>query len=599
MLRPTKQKYVHFHITSDDIDIQTTHRQAKVPKSAPSQRHTWPETAKRPNAGRYSFETVPTLVRTPWELERSVFRSQSLRKPRLQPTRFPRRIFEQLPREVYHSILAQLESLYNNGNSVDVIGRQTDLKVLSLVDRRWHRIAREHLYRDIWVPSDEDLRRRYSLLSRKRSRLDLLRRTLKASQALACMVRRLHITTGLAIDISTESGHAARRHKALVAFASTVELCPNLEQLSGYHWLDQCASSAGLLEALARCSGLKQHTWVLGNDITPDHGLGFMFDCHDGWIQLDTLVLCSNEGFHLGAGSISALVQRLPRLQHLMLSGLDRNDFHNGTLLSLPPVKSLRLDHLEGISNQGIEQLSVSRLSISLENLSLVGLELTSLRTLQSLIANAVRLRHFTFVQSTSPEFQPGMESTSSLKGLESQTLEYLHWDALIPGSSTTLVANSIASGRLPALRKVKVPCDYEGAIQSLCRPIARERLTSGDMELLARFSGSERYERNLRLAQIQAQRRIKECRRQPAFNVVVQDEDQTVSAQYMIGSFIGNVDSKIEYSLEPGVEGSHSALVELQDVLAPKKSYDSIGRKTETEKSVKEERLLDLKMLF
>ncbi|KAI7587652.1 hypothetical protein KC316_g4924 [Hortaea werneckii] len=324
-----------------------------------------------------------------------------------------------------------------------------------------------------------------------------------------------------------------------------------------------------------------------------------MLDCHNGWSQLETLVLCSNGESRLGAGSISALVQRLPRLQHLMLSGLDRHDFHNGTLLSLPPVKSLRLDHLEGISNQGIEQLSVSRLSISLENLSLVGLELTSLRTLQSLVANAVRLRHFTFVQNTSPEFQPGMESTSSLKGLESQTLEYLHWDVLIPGSSTTLVANSIASGRLPALCKVKVPCDYEGAIQSLCHPIARERLTSGDMELLARFSGSERYERNLRLAQIQAQRRIRECRRQPSFTVVVQDEDQTVSAQYMIGSFIGNVDSKIEYSLEPGVEGSHSALVELQDVLVPKKPCDSIGRKTETEESVKEERLLDLKMLF
>ncbi|KAI7671986.1 hypothetical protein KC318_g3144 [Hortaea werneckii] len=413
------------------------------------------------------------------------------------------------------------------------------------------------------------------------------------------MVRRLRITTGLAIDLSTETGYAARRHAALVSLTSVVELCPNLEQLSGYHWLDQGVSSAALLEALARCSGLKQHIWILGNDITPGPKLGFMFDCHDGWIQLDTLMLCSNEGFHLGAGSISALVQRLPRLQHLMLSRLDRYDFHNGTLLSLPPLKSLRLDHLEGISNKGIEQLSVSRLSLSLENLSLVGLELTSLRTLQSLIANAVPLRQFAFVQNTSPEFQPGMESTSSLKGLESKSLEYLHWDALIPGSGTTLVANSIASGRLPALRKVKVPCDYEGAIQSLCRPIARKRLTSGDMELLARLSGSERYERNLRLAQIQAQRRIRECRRQPSFNVVVQDEDRTISAQYMIGSFIGNVDSKIEYSLEPGLEGSDSALVELRDVLVPKKQYDSVGRKTEMEKSVKEERLLDLKMLF
>ncbi|GAB1738594.1 hypothetical protein NU219Hw_g3395t1 [Hortaea werneckii] len=414
------------------------------------------------------------------------------------------------------------------------------------------------------------------------------------------MVRRLHITTGLAVDLGTENGYAARRrHAALVALTSVVELCPNLQQLNGYNWLDQCASSAGLLQALARCSGLRQHIWVFGNDIMPGPGPGFIFDCHSGWAQLETLVLSSNEGFHLGAGSISALVQRLPRLQHLMLSGLDRYDFHNGTLVSLPPVKSLRLENLEGISNQGIEQLSVSRLCMAVEKLSLVGLELTSLRTLQFLIANAVRLRHFTCVQNTSPEFQPGMESTNSLRGLESQTLEYLHWDALIPGSGTTLVANSIASGRLPALRKVKVPCDYEGAVQSLCRPIARQRLTSWDMELLARFSGSERYERNLRLAQIQAQRRIIECRKQPSFNVVVQDEDQKVSAQYMIGSFIGNADSKIEYSLDPDVEGSHSAVVELQDVLVPKKSNDGIGRKTEMKNSVKEEQIFELKVLF
>lgn len=128
---------------------------------------------------------------------------------------------------------------------------------------------------------------------------------------------------------------------------------------------------------------------------------------------------------------------------------------------------------------------------MTLEKLSLAGLELTSLRTLHFLIANAVRLRLFTLVQHTSPEFQPGMESTNSLKGLESKTLEYLHWDALVPDGGTTLVANSIASGCLPALRKTKVPCDYEGAVQSLCRPIARESLKAEDTELLTRSSGN------------------------------------------------------------------------------------------------------------
>lgn len=141
----------------------------------------------------------------------------------------------------------------------------------------------------------------------------------------------------------------------------------------------------------------------------------------------------------------------------------------------------------------------------------------------------------------------------------------------MIPGTGTALAADSIASYRLPALRRIKVRCDYEGAIQSLCCPIAYERLSSGDLRLLACVSGRGRYERVLRIARIQAQRRIRECRRQPSFNVVVQDEDQTVSAQYIIGSFIDNVDSIIKYSLEPGVESSRSGLVEIQDVLVPK----------------------------
>lgn len=116
ILRPAKQKYVHFQVTSDDIDFQTPHKQATVPESAPLQTYTWPETAKRPKAGRYSFETVPTLVRTPWELERSAYRPQSLRESRPQPARLSRRIFEHLPREVYHAILDQLESLYIHGS---------------------------------------------------------------------------------------------------------------------------------------------------------------------------------------------------------------------------------------------------------------------------------------------------------------------------------------------------------------------------------------------------------------------------------------------------------------------------------------------------
>lgn len=54
-----------------------------------------------------------------------------------------RYIFEQLPPEIYHVILRQVDALYAHRGTVDVVGRQSDLKALLLVDRRWHREARE------------------------------------------------------------------------------------------------------------------------------------------------------------------------------------------------------------------------------------------------------------------------------------------------------------------------------------------------------------------------------------------------------------------------------------------------------------------------
>ncbi|KAK4547605.1 hypothetical protein LTR36_000562 [Oleoguttula mirabilis] len=278
-----------------------------------------------------------------------------------------------------------------------------------------------------------------------------------------------------------------------------------------------------------------------------------------------------------------------------MLSGLGKRDFHNGTLLSLPGLRSLRLEDLAGVTDQGIEQLAYGRLSLSLERLCLVGLELTSLRVVQVLLANMCRLKRFTMVQKTSPGFRPGLESASALKGLGSRTLQYLHWDVLVAGSATTLIANTIASGRLPALRKVKVPCDYDGAIQALCRPIAHEALNAIDLELLERFN-NERYERFLRVSQIQAQLRIRESRQQPSFNVVVHDENERVSATHVIGSYIGSMESGIEYSLEPDVEGSHYALVDFSDVAAPSWVYETMN---EMERSVRGEQVLDVRMLF
>jgi hypothetical protein len=77
-------------------------------------------------------------------------------------------------------------------------------------------------------------------------------------------------------------------------------------------------------------------------------------------------------------------------------------------------------------------------------------------------------------------------------------------------------------------------------------------------------------YFRSLHYSQIQAQIRVSESRQQPSFNVVVQDEDDAVQHQHFIGSYLGNMGSNIEYSLEPAIEGTSTAIAETQIATYP-----------------------------
>jgi hypothetical protein len=597
--RPIKANFIQVHITSDDIAVRPEATRPIIPERVASQRNTWPTTPKERKPGSYNFNNTPTLIATPWEHDRSARRPQS-RRPCTAPSKpLPRWVFEQLPREIYHCIVRQLLEAYARSTEVDAVGLQTDLKALLLVDKRWHRIAREHLYREIWVPNNHELRKRVFSFQRPRTRLTMLVRALRESEAYAFMVRHLRISAELAAALDA-SDQASDRKAAYELLLELISLCPNLEYLTGYVPVLQDDLSTKLYIALSKCTKLKSLAWnmrtgTLSGERLHNFTTATWLDIHDSWQHLETLVLCSTEHLEIGPGVLSIVLQRLPSLEHLMLSHLSREDFHNGTLLFLPALRSLRLEHLAGITDQGVEHVAYARMASSLEALSLVGLEVTSLRTIQTLLATLHRLRKFTVVQDTSPEFQPDIEAASTNQGLESPSLEFLHWDVLVAGTATTMIANTIASGRFPSLRKVKVPCDYDGAIQALCRPIARESLDINDLELVERFN-TDRYERFLRLAQIQAQLRIRESMQQPSFNVIVEDEDQRVSARHVIGLYLGCMGSKIEYCLDPDVEGSHDALIDFSDVEAPKWLYES---RNDMPRSVQGEQMLNLRALF
>ena len=217
-----------------------------------------------------------------------------------------------------------------------------------------------------------------------------------------------------------------------------------------------------------------------------------------------------------------------------MISNFSKEDFHNGTLLSLKPLLSLRLENLPGITDQGLDQLSDSPAASPLSSLSLINLELTSLQTIQNLLSNLARLRRFRFVQNTSPTLT---SHTPNKKHniLSSPTLEYLHWDTLLPGPATSALAASIAANSLPNLRSLKAPSDPKGELQALCLPIQRSALNASDIEFLNRFDPDVRV-RSLRLSRLQAQVRLRENKRTPLVGSVVADEEGGAVEKYDAG---------------------------------------------------------------
>ena len=509
-------------------------------------------------------------------------------------------MFEQIPREILYCILDQLRGVHTTGSTLRIRCLQDDLRALCLSHKRWHRVAREHLYREIWAPPNEDTRQKTALpIRRPMTRLQLLLRTFQDSPALADMTRHLRITADLASQLESEiksDRHGHHKSTTVNLLSEIVTKCQNLEQFSGFAPA-ALEPAAELLAALSGCPRLKSHVWRLPSEET-DQQFGLkaadFLSCYTKWPRLQTLVLWqSPNGCSIPPGTVSAVVQRLPSLRHLFVRGLHPVDFHNGTLLMLPALKSLRLEEVHGITDQGLEQLTHSRLAFSLERLTLSGLELTSLRTIQTLFANLSRLRRFTLLQDTSPALQQWSAVASSNFSLQSTSLAYIHWDVIAQGHATAILANSIAAGKFPRMQKVKVPCDYDGAVQNLCRPIPYRSLADTDIRILVEWDTRSHYHRSLQVSQIQAQLRVHESRKQPAFNVVVQDEDANIQHTHAIGAYLGNIASEIEYSLDPAIEGTEVAIAPI-DIVAMPRIAGSYQDRRRTE-----EQLLDLDVLF
>ncbi|EXJ57374.1 hypothetical protein A1O7_07721 [Cladophialophora yegresii CBS 114405] len=278
--------------------------------------------------------------------------------------------------------------------------------------------------------------------------------------------------------------------------------CPNLEALTGFycfynHTFDR------LTHALSTRKQLRLHAWIIAeNDDVTARGQtqlppGLLNDdqsyqfalYHDRWKQLETLLLCSPGGLGVIEHELFIrILYSLPALKNLCVSSFDTDDFHDMTLLSLPPwVTSLRLEECLGVTDTGLTRWAASPNAAQIERLSLLHQNITGLLTISKVFASLGRLAKFTIVQSdVVPSLPKEMRQVVVQPLLASKSLQFLHWDISPPKGGDTdnsvvergpttpnmHLALSVSHGGFPHLRRLRAPRDTSplGILQSVRR---------------------------------------------------------------------------------------------------------------------------------
>lgn len=332
----------------------------------------------------------------------------------------------------------------------------------------------------------------------------LLRRTLRGRKALANLVLELRVPE---LDVPLMPGKqqaVLQEYRDLIA--SVVMVCPSLERLLGLalpytHEFDR------LTHALSTRRNLKEHAWIIGENAdvaerskqqqrSPSDALDqcqvYQFlNYHVSWSRLETLMLHS-------LGSVGALEHGvflrmfnfLPSLRHLAVSDFDADDFTDRTLLFLPPLVSLRLEGLPGVTENGLAHYSSRPEAHMLTSLTLIEQNISSLLIISKILASLRCLDKFSIRQTdTAPTLPEGGMFFQPL--LASSTVKHLHWDVASPNPASALdsalapggpkntstpnahLAQSILHDGFPLLRTVRAPNDIDplGALQAVCRP--------------------------------------------------------------------------------------------------------------------------------
>ncbi|KAI9678880.1 MAG: hypothetical protein M1829_001864 [Trizodia sp. TS-e1964] len=498
-------------------------------------------------------------------------------KPLMRPVK-TRRPFHSLPQEIYDCIMKQLKILHSDPLSPSCATCYLrDLHSIALTSKTFCRAVTPHLYDSIWLvgsDSSSHIRKRFKI--KYGARLKLLRRSLRDSSALAQYVRDLKVPE------PADYSNKAERAKFIDIVASIIMACPNLECLVGFyptysHEFDR------LRYALSTRAKLREHVWVItGKETAPTRSspttyfqpgilqpeeTEMFLRYHDRWSSLRTLFLHSQNTGVLEHELFVGVFSRLPSLEHLAISNFAADDFDDETLMALPSLRSLRLEDLHGVTDNGISRFARTPASKHLRALSLINLEIMALGVVSKLLSSLRQLNRFTLVQKSSPELPLGGWVMQPI--VASTSLSYLHWDILIPGNANDNLASSIMAGGFPSLRTIRAPSDHHGVLQAVCRPRESITLASDKYSYSLKYAATnrDRYLRTLYAARKAAQERIEEARTRIRFKVIV-EEDGVVQQVFPINGYMGLVGSIIDYTLTPDVFGSDNAVIDILDLV-------------------------------
>ncbi|TVY25051.1 hypothetical protein LHYA1_G007352 [Lachnellula hyalina] len=544
--------------------------------------------------------------------------------------------FGNLPEEILLVVLAELKKVHLDAGSLSCSTCwMRDLASLSLSCKKWWGAARTTLYEDVQlIGNDSILHTKKKLKMKYGTRLKLLRRTLRARPDLAEYVKILKVPA-----MPDAAKNKKDQDEYLDQVASVIMACPNLERLPGFHPA-YTHEFPRFVHALSTRKKLQERVWIISespfqrqhrykasddsdyltpviapNSLLPEQSIDFLM-FHSNWSHLKTLVLHCNQGGIVDSPLLIDTLKQLPALENLHVSSFSESSFNDTTLLSLPPLRSLRLDNLAGVTDNGLSSFASAGKSNGLKTFSLNSLPLLSLPVLARLFSHLKSLTHFTVSQVPSPSLPTGVDIFLH-PYLASSTLQYLHWEFTNPGDTTAneILSKAISFSGFPALRTLRAPTDSDGSLQKLCKPrdrieLSGDRYRNGGCESmpsmpfaaptrpfsagngqsgprdptsqpsLTRSAFSMRLENksqcsaesnvqvtgmSLSIARMTAQRRIDTAVSAPQYHIIIWDPEGQFLERFAVGGFIGDLGSKINYSLRPDVDGMDEAICRIE----------------------------------